>query len=324
MDRVLITGAGGFIGSHLVEHCVAEGLAVRAFVHYNAEGRRGWIDGLDCAREIEVLAGDIRDYDAVSRAVRGCRRIFHLAALIGIPYSYSSPLAYIRTNVEGTYNVLEAARNENVEQVLITSTSEVYGTARRVPMDESHPLNAQSPYAATKTAADQLALSFHRSFGLDVRIVRPFNTYGPRQSARAVIPSIIVQLLAGRERLELGNLHCTRDFTFVRDTAAGFLAVAAAPGLTGEVCHIGSGREISVAALAGRIASLIGVEAKIVSSAERVRVATSEVERLLCDNTRIREKTRWAPRLTLDDGLRETIEWIRPRLSLYRPDSYGI
>jgi dTDP-glucose 4,6-dehydratase len=230
MTTVLVTGAGGFIGSHLAELLVREGFAVRAFVHYNARGTWGWLEESSCKQDLEVVSGDVRDYDAVSRALAGCDAVFHLAALIGIPYSYISPLAYIRTNVEGTYNILEAARALGTAQVLITSTSETYGTAQYVPIDEQHPLVGQSPYSATKIAADQLAVSYYRSFNLPVKIVRPFNTYGPRQSARAVIPAIITQILAGARVLRLGNLAPTRDLTYVEDTARGFLAIHRAKG----------------------------------------------------------------------------------------------
>ena len=247
MSTTLVTGAAGFIGSHLVELLVEQGQTVRAFVRYNSSGARGWLDALPCKDRIEVVAGDVRDYDAVLRAMNGCDTVFHLAALIGIPYSYVSPLAYIRTNVEGTYNVLEAARVLGVGQVLVTSTSETYGSAQYVPIDEKHPLVGQSPYSATKIAADQLAISYHRSFGLPVKIVRPFNTYGPRQSARAVIPTIITQILAGAREIKLGSLHPTRDLTHVKDTVRGFLEINKASRLMGEVTNIGMNREIPLA-----------------------------------------------------------------------------
>ncbi len=323
-ERVLITGAGGFIGSHLAEACAAAGLGVRAFVRYNSRGSAGWLDDSPCLDRIELVAGDIRDYDSVSRAVRGCGTVFHLAALIGIPYSYVSPLAYVRTNVEGTYNVLEACRAHGIGEVLVTSTSETYGTALAVPMDERHPPSAQSPYAATKTGADQLALSYHRSFGLPVTVVRPFNTYGPRQSARAVIPSIVAQLLGGAREIRLGNLEPTRDLTYVADTVAGFLAARGCPSLVGGAVNIGMDEEISVGELARLIARLVGVEAAIAVEEGRKRPGASEVERLRCDSTRLREATGWRPRYRLEEGLRETIAWMRENLGRYRPDRYAV
>ena len=310
IQRVLITGAAGFIGSHLVEACVAAGYEVRVLLRYNSRSSRGWLEGLDCERHLEVIAGDVRDPDQVSRAVRGVDTVFHLAALIGIPYSYESPLAYVKTNVEGTANVLIAARDHHVNNVILTSTSETYGSAQRVPMDESHPAVAQSPYAATKIAADQLGLSFARSFGLGVKIVRPFNTYGPRQSLRAIVPTIISQLLAGDE-VAVGSTHPTRDLTFVTDTAAGFLAVAGSEQLAGSVVNIGMGKEISVGALIELIARLMGVRARVVPSAERQRPEASEVDRLLCDNTRLVAATGWTPAHGLESGLSETIAWFR-------------
>ncbi|MDD5555826.1 MAG: GDP-mannose 4,6-dehydratase [bacterium] len=321
---VLITGAGGFIGSHLVERCVAMGMRVRAFVRYVGGGSWGWLDDVPCRNELEVVAGDIRDYDAVLRAARGCGAVFHLAALIGIPYSYVSPLAYVRTNVEGTYNVLQAALECGTGEVLVTSTSETYGNVRTVPIGEGQPPDARSPYAATKVAADQLALSYHRSFGLPVKIVRPFNTYGPRQSARAVIPSIIIQLLAGAREIRLGNLAPTRDLTFVRDTVDGFLAAHDAPGFIGEAVHIGMDEEISVGDLARMIARLMGAEARIVLAPARVRPEEGEVERLRADNRRLKAATGWEPRYDLEAGLRETIDWIRENRHRYRPDRYEV
>ena len=322
-ERVLITGAGGFIGSHLTELCVQQGYAVRAFVHYNSEGRRGWLDSSSVGDDIEVISGDIRDMDAVSRAMAGCSRVFHLAALIGIPYSYLSPMAYVRTNVEGTYNVLEAARNLSVERVVVTSTSETYGTAQYVPIDEKHPAVGQSPYAATKVGADQLALSYHLSFDLPVWVVRPFNTYGPRQSARAFIPTVIAQLLAGQTRVKLGNLSPTRDLTFVKDTAAGFMAIEASDALMGTATNIGMNAEISMGDLLEKIAALVGVAVEVETDDQRLRPEKSEVERLWCNNERIREHTDWLPDFTLDDGLNETIAWIRDHLAAYRPEIYN-
>ena len=281
--KILVTGADGFIGSHLVETLVREGHDVRAFVFYNSFNSRGWLDraGPDVAGKFEVVAGDIRDPHGVRDAMRGCRVVLHLAALIGIPFSYHSPDAYVETNVRGTLNVLQAARDLGIERVVTTSTSEVYGTAKFVPITEDHPLNAQSPYAATKIAADQLALSFHHSFGLPVTILRPFNTYGPRQSARAVIPTIIGQLTIGKRLLRLGSLHPTRDFTFVEDMARGFVQAAECDDAVGMVTNIGSSLEISIAETVAQIATLMSVNVETVADEQRMRPGASEVERLL-------------------------------------------
>jgi len=320
----LITGAGGFIGSHLVELTVQRGYAVRAFVHYNSLGTAGWLDRSPYRAQVEIVHGDVRDLDTVAGAVRGCDTVFHLAALIGIPYSYVSPLAYLRTNLEGTYNVLQAARDTGVGRVLITSTSETYGTAQYVPIDEKHPPNAQSPYAASKVGADQLALSFHRAFGLDVRLVRPFNTYGPRQSARAIIPTIVSQIVAGRTRLRLGNLEPTRDLTFVLDTVAGFLAIADCASCVGTATNIGVDEEISIRDLARRIGTLMEVEVSFELDPARTRPLESEVERLRCDNRRIRALTGWSPASTLDAGLRATIGWLRENVASSPAEGYAI
>ena len=322
--KVLITGAGGFIGSHLVERCVEAGFKVRAFVHYNSRNFHGWLESSPVYKELEVVTGDIRDYDSVLAASEGCDTVFHLAALIGIPYSYVSPQAYIRTNVDGTYNVLQACRTLQTPNVLVTSTSETYGSAQYVPIDEKHPAVGQSPYSATKIAADQLAISYHRSFGLPVKIVRPFNTYGPRQSARAIIPTVITQILAGKRELSLGNLAPTRDLTFARDTAAGFLAIAGHDGLHGDPVNIGMGWEISIGDLVQKIASLMGVEVATASAAERQRVAASEVERLLADASKLRNATGWAPEYDLERGLRETIAWLERHQAAYKADLYNV
>jgi len=324
MKRILVTGAGGFIGSHVAELLVQEGFAVRAFVHYNARGTWGWLEESPCKSALEVVSGDVRDFDAVQRALRGCDAVFHLAALIGIPYSYVSPLAYVRTNIEGTYNVLEAARILGTGQVLVTSTSETYGTAQYVPIDEQHPAVGQSPYSATKIAADQLAVSYYRSFNLPVKIVRPFNTYGPRQSARAVIPTIITQILSGMRALHLGNLAPTRDLTFVKDTARGFLEIYKAEGLAGEATNIGMNSEISIGELARTIAGLMNVEISIDTEEQRVRPAMSEVERLWCNNAKICTRTNWRPAYTLEQGLMETIAWLRQHVELYKPGQYTV
>lgn len=322
--RVLITGASGFIGSHLSEYCVERGITVRAFDRYNPNNDYGWLEGSAYKGDIEVVLGDIRDQDSVLNAMKGCDEVYHLAALIGIPYSYISPLGYIRTNVEGTYNVLESARNLGVEQVLITSTSETYGSARYVPIDENHPIVGQSPYSASKIAADQLSISYHRSFGLPVKIVRPFNVYGPRQSARAIIPTVITQILSGIRKIRLGNINPTRDLTFVNDTVRGFLSIADSGELFGEVVNIGMNREISVGDLTGLIARLTGVEVEIEQDQQRVRPGSSEVERLCCDNTRILNSTGWRPEYSLEDGLLETIEWIKCNLATFKTEVYNV
>ncbi|MBM4318842.1 MAG: NAD-dependent epimerase/dehydratase family protein [Deltaproteobacteria bacterium] len=323
--RVLLTGAGGFIGSHLLEALVQEGATVRAFVRYNSRGERGLLDELPVAllREVEVCAGDLRDPDAVLRAVAGCEVVFHLAALIAIPYSYVHPMDFVQTNVVGTANLLNAACFHGIGRLVHTSTSETYGTARYVPMDEAHPANAQSPYAASKVAADALALSYQSSFRLPVVVVRPFNAYGPRQSARAVIPAIVTQLL-GREVLELGNLAPTRDFTYVTDHVAGFLAAADTPGIEGRVFNLGNGKEISIGDLARRIMAVVGRQLPIASEEVRLRPDASEVQRLLCDARQAREVLGWQPVVGLDEGLALTVASIRARLSRYRAGSYAI
>lgn len=322
--RILVTGAGGFIGSHLTERLVQQGYDVRAFIRYNSQGRWGWLEESPYKGQIEVYMGDIRDYDSVRDAVKGVNIIFHLAALIGIPYSYKSPLAYIRTNIEGTYNVLQAALNEGCSRVIHTSTSEVYGTAQYVPIDEMHPLHAQSPYAATKIAADQLALSYYRSFNLPVVVARPFNTYGPRQSARAIIPTVITQVLSGVPEVKLGNLSPTRDFNYVQDTVSGFLAVAFSEYVAGEVINIGSGVEISIGGLVQLISKIMGIDIRVVQEEQRVRPDKSEVERLLCDNSKIKKLTDWETKYSLETGLKETIDWIKNNLQKYKPEIYNV
>lgn len=322
--KVLVTGAGGFIASHLVEALVGQGHEVRAFVRYNSRNFWGGLDDSPCRDAVEIISGDVRDYDLVRSAVSKCDVIFHLAALIGIPYSYVSPLAYVRTNVEGTYNVLQAARECGGARVVHTSTSEVYGTAQYVPIDEAHPIHPQSPYAASKASADFLALSYHRSFGLPVTVVRPFNTYGPRQSARAVIPAVIAQILDGRRTISLGNLAPTRDLTFVMDTVAGFLAAAASPKTVGETVNLGTGSEISVGDLAAKISGIIGCEVEITSDEQRIRPAKSEVERLLSNPGRMHDLTGWCAEIGLDEGLCRTVEWMKERRSIYKSSIYNV
>jgi len=324
MKKVLITGAGGFIGSHLTENCVKLGYKVKAFVHYNSKNNWGWLENSSCKKDIEVVSGDIRDFDSVSDAMKGCDEVFHLAALIGIPYSYVSPLAYIRTNVEGTYNVLEAARKQNLSNIIVTSTSETYGTAQYVPIDEKHPMVGQSPYSASKIGADQMAISYFRSFDLPVKIVRPFNTYGPRQSARAIIPTIISQILNGQTNLKLGNTTPTRDLTFVKDTANGFIEISKSSKLNGEITNIGLNEEISVGDLANAIAEIIGKKITIQSDEQRVRPTSSEVERLMCNNEKIKKNTLWKAKYDLKRGLTETVDWLKDNLQSYKADIYNV
>lgn len=324
MGRVLVTGAGGFIGSHLTELLVREGFEVKAFVRYNSKNDWGWLEKSKVKNDIEILTGDIRDFDSVSNTLKGCSVVFHLAALIGIPYSYVSPLAYIKTNIEGTYNVLQAAKELELEQVLITSTSETYGTAQYVPIDEKHPAVGQSPYSASKIAADQMALSYYKSFGLPVKIVRPFNTYGPRQSARAIIPTIITQLLSGKSELDLGNAKPTRDLTYVKDTIEGFIEIFKSQSLIGEATNIGMNEEISIGTLANNIAELLGKQIIIKEDKQRIRPENSEVERLRCDNTKLMKYTDWKPRYNLETGVSETIDWIKDNMDLYKADIYNV
>jgi NAD dependent epimerase/dehydratase len=324
--RLLVTGADGFIGSHLTEELVKAGARVRAFVFYNSFNSWGWLDTLpdDILTELEVFPGDIRDPNGVREAMRGVDQVFHLAALIGIPFSYHSPDSYVDTNVKGTLNVLQAARELDVARILITSTSEVYGTAQYVPIDERHPYQGQSPYSATKIAADKLAESFYRSFGMPITIVRPFNTYGPRQSARAVIPTIITQLLAGKEEIRLGSLRPTRDFNYVKDTVRGFIEIAKSPLTIGEEVNIATQREVSVGELAELLIEQINPKARVVCDEERMRPEKSEVQRLLGSNEKIKRLTNWRPQYTLEEGLSETVEFFRGHLDRYKVDVYNV
>jgi NAD dependent epimerase/dehydratase len=320
MKKVLVTGAGGFIGSHLTEALVRRGYDVRAFVHYNSFNSWGWLDTFPKEKldKIDVFAGDIRDPNGVRNAMQGIDMVFHLAALIAIPFSYHSPDSYVDTNIKGTLNVLQAARDTACNRVLITSTSEVYGTAQYVPIDEHHPFQGQSPYSATKIGADRIAESFYRSFNTPVTIVRPFNTYGPRQSARAVIPTIITQLLSGSTEIRLGSIHPTRDFNYVKDTVAGFIAIAETQATIGEEINIASQQEISIGQLAHEIIDQINPTARIVSEDIRIRPEKSEVARLLGSNEKIIRLTGWQPEYTLKQGIRETIEWFRDEGNLRR------
>jgi NAD dependent epimerase/dehydratase len=326
--KVLVTGSDGFIGSHLVEALIQDECQVRAFVFYNSFNSYGWLDTIpeQVKQKIEFFAGDIRDPRGVETAVDGCDAVFHLAALIGIPFSYHSPDSYVDTNIKGTLNVLQAARRTKVEKVLVTSTSEVYGTARYVPIDEDHPLQGQSPYSATKIGADRLAESFFRSFETPVVIVRPFNTYGPRQSARAVIPTILSQLLKKPQTLHLGNLEPTRDFVYVADTVQGFIEIAKSDRSIGEEINIATGIEISIGQLARELVAQISPETVIVSQAERTRPERSEVERLLGSNQKIQSLTQWAPQYDLRRGIEKTIEWfsVPQNLQTYKSHIYNM
>ena len=321
--KVVVTGAGGFIGSHLAEHLVALGAQTRAFIRYSSNGQRGWLSQSSVAQEIDFFHGDICDPDCVSAAVKDMDVVFHLAALIAIPYSYQAPRAYIRTNVEGTLNILQAARQHHVQRIIQTSTSETYGSAQYVPLDEKHPLQGQSPYSASKIASDKLAESFHLSFDLPVATIRPFNTYGPRQSARAVIPTIITQALTSNT-VKLGSLSPTRDLNFVADTVDGFIKIAESPQAIGQVINIGTGKEISIGDLANTIIKLIGKKVSIECEERRLRPENSEVDRLCADNTRAQTLTHWVPQNTLEDGLSQTIAWMEQHLAHYRPQDYTV
>ena len=332
MKKVLVTGADGFIGSHLVEHLVRKGYETKAFVIYNSMNSWGWLDSVtsDVKGNFEVVSGDVRDPHGVADAVKDCDSILHLAALIAIPFSYNSPDSYVQTNVNGTLNILQAARMHNVEKIVVTSTSETYGTAQYVPITEEHPLVAQSPYAATKIAADQLALSFHKSFDLPVSVLRPFNTYGPRQSARAVIPTIIAQIASGKREISLGALTPTRDFTFVRDTAHGFELAMNSDATVGQVTNIGSGFEISIKETVELIAEAMGAEVVIKQDNQRIRPQASEVERLFAGTEKAQRLFGWSPkfsgRVGFLEGLRETAEWFQKpeNLRLYKSSAYNI
>lgn len=324
--KVLVTGADGFIGSHLTELLLEQGYDVKAFTYYNSFNTWGWLDTLPKEKldQIEIFSGDIRDPNGVDEAMTGVDQVFHLAALIAIPFSYHSPDSYVDTNIKGTLNVLQAAKRHQTSRILVTSTSEVYGTAQYVPIDEKHPFQGQSPYSATKIGADRLAESFYRSFEMPITIVRPFNTYGPRQSARAVIPTIISQLLAGREEIRLGSLSPTRDFNYVKDTANGFLAISKAANTIGEEINIATQQEISIGDLAREIIAQINPKAEIICEEERLRPVNSEVNRLLGSNEKIKRMTDWTPNYTLKDGIHETIEWIKQNMAAYKTDIYNI
>ena len=326
MKKVLVTGADGFIGSHLTESLLEKGYDVKAFTYYNSFNTWGWLDTLpkEKLNQIEVFSGDIRDPNGVREAMKGVDQVFHLAALIAIPFSYHSPDSYVDTNIKGTLNVLQAARDLGTDKIMATSTLEVYGTAQYVPIDEKHPFQGQSPYSATKIGADRLAESFYRSFNLPVAIVRPFNTFGPRQSARAVIPTIITQLLAGKEEIKLGSLTPTRDFNYVKDTAAGFIAIAESDKTIGQEINIATQREISIGDLAKEIIAQINPDAKIVCDEQRLRPEKSEVNCLLGANAKIKELTDWKQQYTFEQGIAETITWIRQNMATYKTDIYNV
>ena len=320
---MLVTGAGGFIGSHLTERLVTLGANVRALVRYTSSGRRGWLEDSPVKDSIEVVLGDVRDFFCVREAMQEREIVFHLAALVGIPYSYSAPQSYLHTNIEGTMNVLQAVRELEIGRLVCTSTSEVYGTARQVPMDETHPLQGQSPYSASKIAADKLAESYYLSFGVPVTVARPFNAYGPRQSARAIIPTIITQALVGSE-VRLGSLSPTRDFNFVADIVEGFICAATGLDVIGEVINFGTGKEISIRELADTVGRMLGKELNLIAEDQRVRPENSEVERLCADPGKARKLLGWKSSVSLEDGLCETIAWIEHHLQTYRIGVYAV
>ena len=324
--KILVTGADGFIGSHLVEMLVESGAKVRALSYYNSFNYWGWLEVLDCLDDIEVVSGDVRDPHFCKEITKDMDVIFHLAALIAIPYSYIAPDSYVDTNVKGTLNICQAAKENGCERIIHTSTSEVYGTAQYVPIDEKHPLQPQSPYSASKIGADHMAMSFYLAFGLPVTIARPFNTYGPRQSARAVIPTIIGQIAAGKKQIQLGDISPTRDFNYVLDTCKGFIALVQSDKTIGEVVNIGSGVEISVADTLGLIKKIMNSDVQFITDEQRVRPKDSEVFRLCCDNTRIKQLTGFAPDYSLEKGLTKTIEWLSDpqNLSRYKTDIYNV
>lgn len=324
--KVLVTGAGGFIGSHLCESLVNEGYEVRALVRYNSKNFWGWLEHSSVKNEIEVIQGDIIDFDSVKKATKDVRIIFHLAALISIPYSYQVQQAFVNVNIKGMLNLMQASLLNGIEKFIHTSTSEVYGTAQYVPMDENHPINPESPYAATKAAADYLALSFYKSFNLPVVILRPFNVYGPRQSARAVIPTIITQILSGEKKINLGALHPTRDFTYVKDTVRGFILAEKinSDNILGKVINIGSNFEISIEKLAQDIAELMGVSVEFSSEEKRKRPVKSEVERLWAENRIAKKLLGWTPNCSLEQGLKVTIDWFKKNIHFYKPELYNV
>jgi len=324
--KVFITGSEGFIGSHLTERLVELGANVTALVQYNSFNNWGWIDTFnkEVKNGINIVTGDVREYDGMKRIIKGQDVVFHLAALIAIPYSYLSPMAYVRTNVEGTTNVLEACKEYDIEKIIHTSTSETYGTALYVPIDEKHPMQGQSPYSASKIGADKIAESFYRSFNLPVTTIRPFNTYGPRQSARAVIPTIISQILSGKTEIKLGSLTPTRDFNYVKDTAEAFIKVAESDKTVGQVINVGTNYEISIGDAARKIIVIIGKDVKLICDEDRIRPQNSEVNRLWADNSKIKGLTEWSPKYSFDEGIKETISWIKDNMQYFKTDIYNV
>ena len=321
--NILVTGAAGFLGSHLTESLVEKGHKVKALMHYDSNNNWGWLEKSRFKKDIEFIVGDIRDFDSVYSAMQGVEEVFHLAALIGIPYSYLSPLAYIKTNIEGTYNVLQSAKLLKTKNIVITSTSETYGSAQYVPIDEQHPKVGQSPYSATKIGADSIAVSFFRSFNMPVKIVRPFNIYGPRQSARAIIPTIGIQILNGSKKIKLGNLNAKRDLTFVKDTVEGFIEISKNEIFNGDSVNIGMNQEISVGDLVNKISEILSQKIEIINDKVRFRPKKSEVDRLICDNSKLTKYTNWKPNYDLDKGLRETLKWIDENKLLFKHEIYN-
>jgi NAD dependent epimerase/dehydratase len=324
--NILVTGADGFIGSHLVEMLVKQEARVKALSFYNSFNNWGWLEDIDCLKQIEVLNGDIRDSHYCKRITKDIDIVFHLAALIAIPYSYVAPSSYVDTNINGTLNIIQASLENNVKKVIHTSTSEVYGTAKYIPIDELHPLQPQSPYSASKIGADSIAMSFYNSFGLPVTIARPFNTYGPRQSARAVIPTIITQIINGAEKIKLGDITPTRDFNYVEDTCRGFIALALSDKTIGEVINVGSNFEISIKDTLEIIKDIMNSDIQFVIDKQRIRPKKSEVQRLWCDNTKINKLTGFKPKYSMQDGLKKTIEWfnIKENLAKYKSNIYNV
>ena len=321
--NILVTGAAGFLGSHLTESLVNKGHKVKALMHYDSNNNWGWLEKSPFKKDIEFIVGDIRDFDSVYSAMQGVDEVFHLAALIGIPYSYLSPLAYIKTNIEGTYNVLQSAKLLKTKNIVITSTSETYGSAQYVPINEQHPKVGQSPYSATKIGADSIAVSFFRSFNTPVKIVRPFNIYGPRQSARAIIPTIGIQILNGSKKIKLGNLNAKRDLTFVKDTVEGFIEISKNEIFNGDSVNIGMNQEISVGDLVNKISEILNQKIEIINDKARFRPKKSEVDRLICDNSKLTKHTNWKPNYDLDKGLRETLKWIDKNKLLFKHEIYN-
>tara|TARA_Y100000294_G_C8539203_1_gene330424 strand:- start:391 stop:1365 length:975 start_codon:yes stop_codon:yes gene_type:complete len=321
--KILITGAAGFIGSHLSEYFINKGYKVLAYDIYNSTNSWGWLENIKDKKNLEVILGDIRDFNLTNKIVKKCHEIIHLAALISIPYSYESPLAFVRTNVEGTYNLLESARLNN-KKIIVTSTSEVYGSGQYFPMDEKHPLNAQSPYAASKIAADQLALSYYRSYGTRVKIIRPFNTYGPRQSSRAIIPNIISQLISNNKEIKLGNVFTSRDLTYVIDLCEAYLKLLKFNGGFGEIYNVGTGKAIRIKEIFLLIQKIIGLKKSLRAETKRIRPIKSEVNKLICNSSLIKKSVEWKPNYKVKDGLKITIDWMKKNKNFYKTEIYNI